>query len=179
MQPSIYTIDHFLSTDDCLFYIELAERIGFEPATIETEKGPRLLKAVRNNYRILHNDPELAASFWKKISASAPARYGNSSAIGLNELFRFYKYEPGQQFRWHIDQPFIRSEIEASYYTLLVYLNDDYLGGETSFEKTTIKPRIGTALIFLHSLPHAGNEVLAGTKYVIRTDIMYRLDETT
>ena len=32
------------------------------------------------------------------------------------------------------------------------------------------------ALIFLHSLYHEGNEVTQGVKYVLRSDVMYRLN---
>jgi len=33
------------------------------------------------------------------------------------------------------------------------------------------------ALWFLHALPHEGATVSKGVKYVLRTDIMYRLEE--
>jgi hypothetical protein len=56
-------------------------------------------------------------------------------------------------------------------------LNDDYEGGETKFNMTSVKGRKGMALVFLHSLPHEGAEVKSGIKYVLRTDIMYRLAE--
>jgi hypothetical protein len=32
------------------------------------------------------------------------------------------------------------------------------------------------ALIFYHKLYHEGSEVLTGIKYVLRTDVMYRLE---
>ena len=59
----------------------------------------------------------------------------------------------------------------------MIYLNDDYEGGETKFNMTSVKGRKGMALVFLHSLPHEGAEVKSGIKYVLRTDIMYRLAE--
>jgi prolyl 4-hydroxylase len=59
----------------------------------------------------------------------------------------------------------------------MIYLNDNYDGGETTFNRLTIQPRQGTALIFLHDLEHEGSSVRRGIKYVLRTDIMFRLDE--
>lgn len=100
---------------------------------------------------------------------------GNSLAIGLNELFRFYRYTPGQRFKVHRDGSYIRNEKEASFFTLLIYLNEGYQGGETRFDNSIIvEGNQGMALIFLHTIRHEGCVVTEGTKYVLRTDIMYR-----
>ena len=37
-----------------------------------------------------------------------------------------------------------------------------------------IQPKPGRALFFQHAILHEGCEVLAGVKYAIRSDIMYR-----
>jgi predicted 2-oxoglutarate/Fe(II)-dependent dioxygenase YbiX len=62
-----------------------------------------------------------------------PQQVGNRVPLGLNELFRFYRYQRGHQFKGHFDQSYIRSETEASYYTFMIYLNDNYEGGQTTF----------------------------------------------
>lgn len=173
----IFTIDNFWSAELCNDYILKSEAIGYEPATVETEKGQRVIETVRNNNRIIFTDFELANNLWERLEPLAPARIGISKAIGLNERFRFYKYQPGQQFRKHFDQSFIRNDVEASYYTFMIYLNDDYEGGETTFNELPIQPRQGMALVFKHDLEHAGNSVTKGIKYVLRTDIMFRLEE--
>lgn len=173
----IFTIDEFWSADECNQFILKSEQIGYEPAAIDTEKGQKVVAHVRNNNRVLYKDLALAIHLWKQVKPFAPKQIGNSSAIGLNELFRFYKYQPGQEFKKHRDQSFIRNSAEASYYTFMIYLNDNYSGGETTFNNLTIVPKTGTALIFLHDLEHEGSAVTQGTKYVLRTDIMYRLEE--
>ena len=59
--------------------------------------------------------------------------------------------------------------------TLIVYLNDDFEGGETDFDLgVCVDPRPGTALLFQHFLLHEGCKVTAGMKYVLRSDVMYR-----
>ena len=83
-----------------------------------------------------------------------------------------------QEFKRHKDQSFIRNEVEASYFTFMIYLNDNYEGGETTFDAQTINPKQGTALIFFHDLEHEGRSVKKRTKYVLRTDIMFRLDDS-
>jgi len=174
----IFTIDNFWTKQECKDFISKSEELGYEAATVDTDKGAKVIQSVRNNNRVIYTDFELAKIIWKKLQSFAPDRIGNSIAVGLNEMFRFYRYQPGQEFKKHIDQSFIRSELEASYYTFMIYLNEDYEGGSTTFSKISIQPRQGMALIFLHSLEHEGSAVTRGIKYVLRTDIMYQLNET-
>lgn len=42
----------------------------------------------------------------------------------------------------------------------------------------SVSPRAGTALIFNHDTLHEGQVVTAGTKYIIRTEIMFRRVDT-
>ena len=173
----IFTIDNFWDKQECEDFIFKSETIGYEPATVITEKGQKLVKEVRNNNRVIYNNHTLADKIWQKLKPFAPKHFGNSKAIGLNELFRFYKYQTGQQFKKHRDQSFIRNDIEASYFTFMIYLNDNYEGGETNFNDIAIQPKQGMVLIFQHDLEHEGSSVKQGIKYVLRTDIMYRLDD--
>ena len=55
----------------------------------------------------------------------------------------------------------------------MIYLNDDFAGGETNFGETCIKPETGMALVFEHDLLHEGCAVMKGRKYVLRSDVMY------
>lgn len=173
---NIFTIDNFWTAQECKDFIAKSESIGYEPATVDTEKGQRVVETVRNNNRVLYKDVDLADTLWERLKPSVPAAIGNSKAIGLNELFRFYKYQPGQEFKKHRDQSYIRNDIEASYFTFMIYLNDNYEGGETTFNHLTVAPRQGMALLFFHEFEHEGSAVKQGIKYVLRTDIMYRLE---
>lgn len=172
--PHIWSISNFFTSRECDDFIAHSERRGYNEATITTDKGGKVMKTVRNNSRIIFMDEQLAADLWLKVKSYVQP-IGNSVPVGLNEMFRYYKYEPGQAFKKHTDQSFIRNETEASYYTLLIYLNDDFKGGDTRFGDLAIKPEKGAALIFLHSLEHSGSTVKQGVKYVLRTDIMFRL----
>ena len=81
-----------------------------------------------------------------------------------------------QEFKKHRDQSYIRNENESSYHTLLIYLNENFIGGETTFENLKIKPKKGSCLIFFHDLEHEGTKLTSGKKYILRTDIMYRFE---
>ncbi len=173
--PHIWTVPGFWDRMACFEMIQRSEALGFEEAKVNTGRGARVVKDVRNNDRVLFTDEALAGKLWDEARTFVPARIGDSSAIGLNEMFRFYRYTPGQQFRKHRDESFIRNDSEASYYTFMIYLNDGFGGGATTFNDVAIRPAAGTALIFLHDLEHSGDPVTSGKKYVLRTDVMYRL----
>lgn len=178
LSKDIFLLERFLSEEKCDEFILKSETKGYEAATIQTEMGPRVVDHIRNNNRVLYKDFTLAQELWRQLEPHAPKSIGESHAIGLNELFRFYKYRPGQQFRRHRDQSYIRNSREASYYTFMIYLNDDFKGGETKFDNLLVSPKKGSALVFYHDLEHEGTEVVEGTKYVLRTDIMYRLNNS-
>ncbi|MDJ1492602.1 2OG-Fe(II) oxygenase [Cytophagaceae bacterium DM2B3-1] len=177
LTDKIFTIEDFLLPSECHTYITLSENLGYEPAKVTTEKGESVLEEVRNNNRTFYKSEDLAEILWHKVQSFAPAKIGNSYAIGLNELFRFYKYQPGHRFKRHQDQSYIRNATEASYFTFMIYLNDNFSGGDTLFTNLKVQPKEGMALIFLHSLYHEGSEVTQGMKYVLRSDIMYRFEE--
>jgi hypothetical protein len=96
-------------------------------------------------------------------------------------------YAPGQQIANHYD--FVDPDSTADYageiarngqrmITFLVYLNDDYDGGETDFPRLGIhyKGRTGDGLFFVNTLPdqapdrrtlHAGRPPLKGEKWLV------------
>ena len=174
LREGIFIIEGFMLPEECSYYVSTGEDLTYKEATVDTGKGHMMIKGVRNNDRVLYENKQLASEIWEKIKHFAPV-IGNSEPIGLNELFRFYRYIPGQRFKAHREGSYIRNEKEASFYTLLIYLNEGYKGGETRFDNgITVEGSQGMALIFLHSLKHEGCVVTEGTKYVLRTDIMYR-----
>lgn len=175
IQEQLFIIEDFMTSNECENYILWSEQSCYEEAKIQLDGKQVMMKNIRNNSRITFIDHQLSERIWEKIQPFVVERFGNSTAIGLNELFRFYKYEPGQRFKRHIDGSYIRNEHEASYFTLMIYLNDDFEGGETTFDSHTIRPKKGQALVFEHGLRHAGEPLLSGIKYVLRTDIMYKI----
>jgi len=170
----IWTIDNFLTEKECEDLIMFSEQRGYEEAKVSLQSGAKMIKGIRNNYRIMYKDENLANQYWAKLKAFCPQQIENCLAVGLNEQFRFYKYESSQRFKRHIDGRFKRNENEESRITFMIYLNNDFKGGETKFDDVTIRPQIGSALCFIHEQKHEGCPVTEGTKYVIRTDVMYR-----
>ncbi|WP_299606887.1 2OG-Fe(II) oxygenase [uncultured Aquimarina sp.] len=178
LHPEIYLIKEFLSKEKCDHFIEKGEQVSFEEAKVAIDGRQVKMKGIRNNQRILFKDQLLADQLWKKMESQVVSTLGKYKACGLNEMFRIYKYEEGQRFKMHRDGSYKRNEKECSFFSFLIYLNQDFEGGETHFENgITIHPEIGDALLFHHPLRHEGKPILSGEKYVLRTDIMYKLEE--
>jgi hypothetical protein len=56
----------------------------------------------------------------------------------------------------------------------VIYFQDDGLTRPDWWE-LRVRPEPGKALVFYHYLSHEGAPVTAGRKYVLRTDVMYRV----
>lgn len=183
---TIVTIEDVISRGACDELIARSERMGFQPAPITTSRGFVMAPEIRDNTRVMLDDRLLAASLWRRLAEAdaVPKVRGRWHAIGLNERFRFYRYERGQRFRWHRDGAFVRSSTERSHLTLLLYLNDPPMlnaksdeGGATQFDlggvNLSVEPKAGRVLLFEHEVRHQGAPVIEGRKYVLRTDVMY------
>jgi len=176
----IFTIADFLSPSECDEYIALSEGLGYEDAPITTAAGFVMAKDIRDNLRVMCDDFDLASRLYARLEPFMPPSRLNWDVCGLNERFRFYRYDVGQKFELHFDGAFERSLDEISMFTFMIYLNDDFTGGETNFYvsngrlRVSVKPEKGKALVFWHRQLHEGAPVIKGRKYVLRTDVMYR-----
>ena len=154
-EAGIGTIEGILNAAECAEHIDRSERAGFGAAPIITAFGEAIVTDVRNNSRVMIDDVAMAARIWERASKHVPVFLDGRQAIAMNERFRYYRYRPGQRFNWHADAPFRRANGEISQLSFIIYLNDDFTGGETTVMDKVIKPRRGMALIFLHELLHA------------------------
>jgi prolyl 4-hydroxylase len=175
----IFVIHNFCTVQECAAFIAQSEQAGYEEATITTAAGFVMNKDVRDNARLIRDDTELAARLGQRAEPFLPPRIRNRHFVGFNERFRFYRYDPGEKFAPHWDGYFERDNGEQSQLTFMVYLNDDFTGGETKFyldngwPRLEVKPERGMALVFVHRQLHEGAPVIQGRKYVIRTDVIY------
>ena len=173
----IVELAEVLTANECLELIEKIEQLKPSLATINTATGTKVNTDVRNNERVIFDDPELAEKLFIDAKDNLPQEFAGRTICGANERFRCYRYKPGMRFAPHSDGSFIRNDQEMSFYTYLVYLNDGFEGGETTFftkPEVVVKPVAGDAVLFQHPLVHEGSVVTEGVKYVARTDIMYR-----
>lgn len=176
-EDSVYLIHDLLTPQECAEYVQFAEYRGFDEAPITTSAGFVMRKDIRNNTRVMVDDQQIADTLWSRAREFVQPEWFYRQAKGLNERFRFYKYEPGQRFAPHFDGYYERRNRDRSELTFMVYLNDDFTGGETVFyygkEKLRVAPKTGAALVFVHKQLHEGAVLETGVKYVMRSDVMY------
>ena len=175
-----HIVEGFFTPEECKGFIDFSEKQGYEESLIRSKEGEVMNKEIRDNDRVIWDNPQVAEQLWALVKDMMPADIEGYEPIGLNDRFYFSRCKYGQQFKPHIDGPFRRSETEKSKITLLIYLNEDFEGGATTLvlEGEDVIPKEGMLFLFEHKIMHCGRPVTEGTKYVLRTDVMYRLKET-
>lgn len=95
------------------------------------------------------------------LKPSAPERIANDIVCHWGMTLR--RYAPGQALIPH------RDVSENRLYSMVCYLNDNYLGGQTYFHERNcmIGPKAGKAILFEARLLHSGLKVHTGEKYVL------------
>lgn len=176
-----FTLNELLSPQQCQMFIDQAESNGYRAM------GADYPASYRDNDRIVLDDPELAAHLFTILKDRLPAERvvgGQTWTLaGLNSRFRGCRYRAGQSFCRHRDGAHSQ-EGQCSFLTVMLYLNSnaEFEGGQTRFYEDrwteepsfSVPPAAGTGIIFDHALWHDGQAVTDGTKYVLRTDVMYR-----
>lgn len=182
VQP-IYLFPDALTASEVETLRSAAERRGFQST------GRSYPPGYRDNDRTVIDDGEMAGWLFARLQCHLPEKLnadGSSWQLrGLNRRIRFCRYRDGQAFAVHRDGAHHAHANERSLLTFMVYLNDadEFSGGKTRFyrerridsgEFLQVVPRRGTLVAFDHSLWHDGESVRDGTKWVMRSDVMYR-----
>jgi predicted 2-oxoglutarate/Fe(II)-dependent dioxygenase YbiX len=141
-------------------------------------------QAYRDNGRIAIDSQELARALWMNAGIRDimnSVKLGCNEALGLNSNIRFYRYGKGQRFGRHVDESVEAFPDGVTKYTLLIYLSD-LMGGETVFynhrgrQVVAVCPKPGRVLLHRHGdecLEHEALPVVEGTKYVLRSDVIF------
>ncbi|KAJ3180199.1 hypothetical protein HDU85_004202 [Gaertneriomyces sp. JEL0708] len=201
--PGAFFLCDVLSRAQCREILFAAESVGFTP------DAPIAGAAAEQSSILAHNmfwlaDTGLLEYIYSRCEPHLPSNIGGGNLAGLNARWRVYRYVPGAVYRPHIDGAWPGSGLDPTtgeyvydYYkdrrsklTFLVYLNEDFEGGATTFflpSKTVgvmdafpVRPRTGCVLCFPHgdttgSLLHEGSALAKGAKYVIRADVLYTM----
>lgn len=158
---------------ECAYLMRCPER-EFQPARIaDGQEGERLHPVRTSEEATIHaliEDPAVHA-----INRRLGALTGTAADQG--EALQLLRYRPGQEYRPHLDWLDDMEDDNRRAVTALIYLNEDYLGGETLFVKTglQVKGRTGDVLVFHNIAPdgrvdplseHAGLPVRQGIKFI-------------
>ena len=196
-QPVCGVVDDFLTEAECSKLIDLATARGYEPADVSIQHGQQSRKNDNNviniSGRCVIDSQKFADKLWARLAVSASMqpvkallRRSNPgwTPVGLNSVFRFLRYGPGDYFRPHRDSHFVpgvndeRHGRVTSFQSLLLYLDAPDAGGESYFPlpgvgRAKVSPLPGRALVFDHGLMHGGADLKQGAKHLIRTDVVY------
>lgn len=160
-----------LTPAECAYLIEQASD-GFQPSMVYDSQRQLVRDTIRTSdgaaFHWLIEDPAIHA-LNRRIARLTGTLYE------AGEPLQALRYHQGQEYRPHFD--YVEGAEIPRLWTALIYLNDDYHGGETAFVRTGIevKGRTGDVLVFRNAAAdggpdplaeHAGRPVTAGTKYL-------------
>ena len=172
--------DHFLSDDECDYFIELfknKEKHGFVYDRQYSEGSSPIIKKDTSfgiNVYEEHNAPidNFLDNFWKNAWTTYSEKYPTLAQRSCDLLnFKLQKTLPGGGYHvWH-DEHQLSYKDSSRVTTYIIYLNDDFDAGETEFisKSMRIQPKKGTLAIFPCNYTHAhrGNPPLTGEKYIL------------
>lgn len=181
--PHIEVIEHFATPAECEWMIARARPRIARAHVFDQQHGGGQYEEARTNSAVLFNI--LEADF---VLVLLHARIAAATGFATRDLeeTNVLHYAQGQEFRPHYDffdpsRPGLKKEIEEKgqrAVTFLVYLNDDFEGGETEFLKLgwRFKGGRGDAIIFRNLDPsgtadtrtlHAGLPPTRGEKWLL------------
>jgi hypothetical protein len=181
--PRIAVIEGFASHAECDWAIERARPHIARAGVFDRESGSAAYESARTNSAVTFNI--LLTDLVLVVLQARIAAASGFSAKNLEEM-NILHYAPGQKFDAHYDffdpaREALRKEIAEKgqrAVTFLVYLNEQFEGGETEFLKLgwRYRGRRGDALLF-HNLDasdapdertlHAGRPPLSGEKWLL------------
>ncbi len=193
--PAVFVGEGFATRAMCRWIIDrgrrrLARSEVQHFATGKTQPDP-MRTAEAASFRLVETDLVLAVIQQRVASAS-------NLPVHWHEPPNLLHYAAGQEYRAHFDfinpgVPGARDQLEVfgqRAATFLVYLNDDFEGGETSFPKLGwhYRGRAGDALFFVNVTPdgrpdgltlHAGLPPVRGQKWLLSLWIRDRVQPIT
>lgn len=200
---TLFVLENILSDKECNELIQLGNT-KYKPITFEFNKN------IRDCKRFLSLSPIFAQTLWNRIcefiindrctNNTKPFGFGIGEntwiPTKINNCFRFIKYDSKSiGFKPHRDACYVENKDKRSALTIIIYLNDDFEGGDTVFYKPIVKrkkgqtveeemihnpeeifrykPKKGSCIIFNHNMIHEGTKVDNNDKYIIRSDIIF------
>lgn len=143
--PDIHLFPNFVSPDECRHLAAVVHDL-LEPAVVvDPVTGRTTTHPVRTSHGAVVG-PARENLVVRAINLRLAAISG--TAVDQGEPLSILRYGPGQQYRPHLDS--IAGEANQRIKTVIVYLNQGFVGGETHFLAKGLKyvPRAGEALMY-------------------------------
>jgi prolyl 4-hydroxylase len=173
-QPEVRRFPNFFSAAECAYLIEVAEPLLRPSVVVDPATGQLVPNPVRTSsgvgFPFADENPAIHA-LNRRIAAAS------GIDVRCGEPLQVLRYAPGERYHEHNDALPGVAPNQQRVLTFLVYLDDDYDGGETAFPKLglSVKGRAGDGLLFRNATAdgaidplavHAGLPVTRGAKHV-------------
>jgi prolyl 4-hydroxylase len=170
--PHLTLFRGLFSKAECLYLIEAATPMLAPAVVVDAATGRQRPDPARISdgvgFTLPLENPAVHA-LGRRIAAASGTK------VAQGEPLQILRYRPGGEYKPHFDA--IPGFANQRILTMLVWLNEDYEGGETMFMKTgaKLKGGIGDALLFRNALAdgrrdpdsgHAGLPVTRGEKLI-------------
>jgi hypothetical protein len=161
----IWLTGRLLGSDECSALVAAAEAEGFRQA--------HLKEAGRNNSEVFFRLPDLADAILTRLRDRVRGAGVDFEVVAVSPGFECYRYQEGDFVAAHRDAPVEVLPDRPSDLSLVLYLNEGFQGGETSFpnQALNLRPVAGEGVLFRHPLLHEGTPVRQGRKYIVRTSV--------
>lgn len=171
--PRIEAFDSFLTPDECAYLIDRATPLLQDSVVVHPTTGALIRNPVRTSraagFPFVSEDPAIHA-INRRIAAATGTTYEQG------EPLQILSYEPGQEYKLHSDA--LAPGQNQRILTFLVYLNDEFEGGDTWFPDLglSFRGRTGDAILFANvdasgqpepRARHAGRPVVRGCKMLL------------
>lgn len=173
-ENDVRIFDDFLSLSDCRALIQYCEDVAFHRSPVQQKRGNTIAPVVDTRVRssttamLRDRNHPILADLYRRC-----AQLENLPSELIEDI-QCVRYRRGQRFRTHFDS----SSDHPRIVTFLVYLNEEFQGGETSFPRIgkQIEPRTGRCVRFsgceadgrtIWASEHAGLPVTEGVKYAL------------
>jgi prolyl 4-hydroxylase len=178
--PRVFSIDNFLSHEECAQLVKLALQQGLHASTVYSgslDKQQRDLHTRSSmNTWLARSTAELTDRIYRRAAAVLGLDESllqppvdderlHAHVSSLAESLQIVRYKRGQEYTAHHDfvYPSQKHRLQPTRFaTLLLYLNDDYMGGQTVFPRAvnahyhdgiSIDPKKGKGVLFYNVLP--------------------------
>ncbi len=158
---NVKVIENFLSEKECQILIDLINRFGKAeelPVQWDADLNPTIVRKTYSNLRI-------ADKYVPMVQELLEKEYGfpvkNKSAF-------FARWDAGDKLELHVDD---LGPTNTNHMATLIYLNDDYEGGEIDFptHKLSHKPKTGDLIMFPGNMhyAHEVKTIISGVRWTV------------
>lgn len=180
LKPYIQVFPNILNLQTVSTIIKVASNLNFEKAKIGNNVLNEKIRKV-NNYQLSNSSKSLTEAHWfnflfKKIYDLMNFYLNKNNLIDYYKIsyihqIEILKYEKTFHYDYHVDE----GSNEKRTLSSILFLNNDYEGGDLSFkdplneEEIIIKPAPGAIVVWPSNLlfPHTVKPIKNGTRYSV------------